>query len=248
MKLTEIGEAWLPKIEAALEAVADVLDGMSSAKGALHGRIRIKLPTTLTLFYLTDVLFDFQSRHPGIVLDLVLHDRLVNPIEEDFDLVIAGIPGTFPNVLEKSLCMSRRVLTASPEYLHQRGFPRDIDDLGAHDLLHFAPMGTCWIFLNQEGLRSVDVKPKLIASDGQVVLAAALAGKGIALLAQYTVTPAIVEKKLVHVLPEFELQNHRLRAIIPEKKADLPRIQELVDHLKMALNPVPPWEKAWTQM
>lgn len=245
VKLTEVGAAWLPKVEAAIEAVADVLDGMSTVKGMLHGRIRIKVPTTLTMFYLSSVLFDFQSLHPGVVLDLVLNDRLVNPMEEDFDLVVAGIPGSFPGAVEQALCRSRRVLCAAPSYLDRQAGPRSPADLADHDLLLFGPMGSSWNFESSAGPVTVHVKPKLIANDGQVLLAAALAGKGIALLAQYTVAPAILDRKLVEVLPGFELEQHALRAIIPADKADLPRVQGLVSHLRSALNPVPPWEQVW---
>jgi len=246
VQLTELGAAWLPRVESALESVGDVLDGLTASKGALHGPIRLKVPTTLTLFYLSSVLFEFQSQHPGIALDLVLNDRFVNPVEEEFDMVLAAIPGTFPGAVERSLCQSRRFLCASPDYLAQHGAPRQPSDLGRHPILLFGPMGTCLTFQPARKSRaplSVDVEPKLTANDGQVVLAAALAGKGVAVLAQYTVTPSLLEGKLVRVLDDYELQTHWLRALVPASKAELPRIRKLIDHLRAHLNPTPPWDK-----
>lgn len=243
VRLTEAGAAWLPKVESAVRGMNDVLDEMISVKGEIHGPIRLKVPTTLALFYLTDVLMDFQTRHPGVTLDLVLYDRLINPNEEDFDLAVAGIPGGFPDVLERTLCRSRRLLCAAPEYLRSKGIPKVPHELSLHDLLLFGPMGTCWVFNGPDGEKTIDVEPKLTANDGQVVLAAALAGKGIALLAQYTVAPAIAEGRLVQVLEGFELPHHWLRAMIPSKKVRLPRLDALVSHLKEALNPMPPWEE-----
>lgn len=72
---------------------------------------------------------------------------------------------------------------------------------------------------------------------------AALAGNGIALLSAYLAAPAIAQGTLQRVLPDFPMTDLWMKALMPENRAQVARVQALVGWLRQALSPVPPWER-----
>ncbi len=92
-----------------------------SATDRIEGQLRIKCPTTLAILNFGEILNDFQVAHPGIAIDLVLIDRSVNPVEEDFDIAIGAMPASYANVIDEPLSPYPRVLCAAPAYIDARG-------------------------------------------------------------------------------------------------------------------------------
>lgn len=243
MVLTETGERWLQRVQSAVAELDEVLTGMARAGVDLEGHLRLKMPTTLTILYLGAIVSRFQFKHPRVSLDIVLADRPLDPIEEGFDVAVTVFPDSFGGVVDEPLCPLRRLICASPDYLAERGVPDHPRDLVAHDTLNFQPSGPVWSFQSAEGPISVEIRPKLSANDNQVLFAAAREGNGIALLSSYVAGPALRDGSLVQVLEAFPVTDLWIKALIPENRAQIPRIRTLVGFLKDGLSPVPPWER-----
>lgn len=242
MALTETGERWLTRVRSAVSELDEVLAGMARAGADLEGHLRVKMPTTLTVLYLGAIVSRFQAEHPRVSLDIVLMDRPLNPVEEGFDIAVSVFPDSFKGVIDEPLCPLHRLLCAAPRYLAARGTPEHPRDLLHHDTLNFLPTGPVWSFQSVEGLVSVEIRPKLSANDNQVLLAAAREGNGIALLSSYVAGPALRDGSLVQVLGAFPIGELWIKALIPESRAQVPRVRSLVAFLNEALSPVPPWE------
>jgi DNA-binding transcriptional LysR family regulator len=177
-------------------------------------------------------------------MEIVLADRVVNPADEGFDVAIAAFDATFSDVVDIPLCPLRRVLCASPDYVSRRGQPAHPRDLIAHDTLSFAPTGSIWSFNGPQGPATVEVSPRISANDGQVLLRAALAGNGIALLSEYLTAPRLATGELVPVLQAYELPELWVKVLIPEARMQVARISALVEFLKASFSPGPPWSAA----
>lgn len=243
LTLTDVGDRYLPTVRELVRQVDDTLAGMARASGELEGHIRVKVPTTLGVLYLSDILNDFLRSQSMISMDIVLADRSVNPIEEGFDIAIGALPELYGRVQDRPLCLMKRRLCAAPAYLERKGTPQHPGDLVDHDCLVFTTSGARWEFQSQQGLIGIDVRPKLRTNDGAAISQAAISGSGIAVLTDYLAAPAIQAGQLVEILQPFEVPDIWLKALVPANRIGLPRIRMLLDWLEQNLKPVTPWEK-----
>ncbi|MCY1165580.1 MAG: LysR family transcriptional regulator [Pseudomonadota bacterium] len=243
LTLTDVGDRYLRTVRDVIRQVDDALTGMARASGGLEGHIRVKVPTTLGVLYLSDILTGFLRSQPMISMDIVLADRSVNPIEEGFDIAIGARPELYGRVQDRPLCLLNRRLCASPAYLERRGTPLHPGDLVEHDCLVFITSGTRWEFNSEQGMIGIDVRPKLQTNDGAAICQAAIAGGGIALMADYQSGQALRSGELVEVLQPFEVPGIWLKALVPSNRIELPRVRMLLDWLEQNLKPLTPWEK-----
>jgi len=142
LALTDIGERYFPRYQILVGEVEDAINGAAASPGRIEGHLRIKCPTTLTILNFGEIINDFQAAHPGISVEIVLIDRSVNPVEEDFDIAIGAMPASYANVIDEPLSPYPRVLCAAPSYLATRGEPKHPIDLIGHDCLTFQTTGS----------------------------------------------------------------------------------------------------------
>ena len=242
LTLTDVGERYLRTVKDAVRQVDDALAGMARASGELEGHIRVKVPTTLGILYLSNLLTQFLQGQPMISMDIVLADRSVNPIEEGFDIAIGARPELYGGVQDVPLYPLGRRLCSSPAYLARRGAPQHPADLESHDCLVFTTSGPRWEFESAQGLMGIDVHSKLRTNDGGAIYKAALAGSGIAVLPDYLTEKALRKGELVEVLEDFRIPDIWLKALVPASRIELPRIRMLLDWLENNLKPLPPWK------
>jgi DNA-binding transcriptional LysR family regulator len=245
LTLTDVGDRYLPTVRELVRQVDDALAGIARASGELEGHIRVKLPTTLGVLYLSDILNDFLRSQPMISMEIVLVDRSVNPIEEGFDIAIGALPELYGRVQDRPLCLMKRRLCGAPAYFARKGTPQHPRDLVDHDCLVLTTSGARWEFQTQQGLMGIDVRPKLRTNDGAAICQAAISGSGIALLADYLAAPAIQTGRLVEILQPYEVPDVWLKALVPTNRIELPRVRMLLDWLEQNLKPMTPWEKTW---
>jgi len=240
LSLTPAGERLLPSFQRLVGELEELIGGHGAPpERGIEGHLRIKGPTTITSLLLAGIFSDFHSRHPGLTLDIVLLDRSVNPLEENFDLVIGALPASFPNVIDVPLCPYPVVVVASPSYLQEHGTPQHPTDVTEHKCLTSVLLGTTWLFERSPGTLSVEVRSKMHANDGRVLREAARRGNGIAPLPRFLVEEDLRTGTLVQVLEEFPVPVFWLKALVPRIKMNKPAVSELVAYLKMRMHPNP---------
>ncbi|MDO9280170.1 MAG: LysR family transcriptional regulator [Polaromonas sp.] len=243
LTLTDVGDRYLHTVRQVIGQVDDALAGMARASGELEGHIRVKLPTTLAVLYLSDIFNDFVKSQPRISMDIVLADRSVNPIEEGFDIAIGALPELYGRVQDKPLRLMKRYLCAAPAYLERMGTPQHPGDLVDHDCLVFTTSGVRWEFQSPQGLMGIDVRAKLRTNDGLALCEATIAGTGIAVLADYIAQAALDSGQLVEVMQPYSVPGIWLKALVPTNRLELPRVRMLLDWLEKKLDPDTPWDK-----
>ena len=239
LSLTDVGERYLPAVRRLIREVDDTLAGMARANGDIEGHIRVKIPTTLGILRLSDLLNRFIANQPLISLDIVLADRSVNPAEERFDIAIGARPESYYQVQDHPLCPIGRTLCAAPGYLKRAGIPKIPAQLIDHDCLVFATSGPRWEFMGPQGLVGVTIRPRLTSNDGMALCNATLAGQGVAMLSDYLAAPHLRCGQLVQVLPQMRLPDLWLKALIPTSRIELPRVQTLLQWLQLQLQRAP---------
>lgn len=244
LALTEIGEAYYQRaarIVADIQAAEQVVTDMQATP---RGRLRVTAPIDLSTRYLGAIVADFIAEHPDVTVELDATDRVVDLIEEGFDVAVRF--GQLPEstLIARKLTVLNAVLCASPAYLAKRGTPKSVDELEDHDKVLFAPSArtTGWTLLNGDQTYELGRPARFISNNLGAVRDVVLAGGGLAVVSEFMVACDIHEGKLVRVLPEWTSRPFDVQAVYPARQNLPPRLQLFLDHLAKALNP-PPWIK-----
>ncbi|HLB30127.1 MAG TPA: LysR family transcriptional regulator [Gammaproteobacteria bacterium] len=243
LKLTEAGERILPRYQRLVTELEDIIQNNRSAHKGSNGHLRIKAPTTVTTRYLGRLFCEFQAEHPGVSLEIAVVDRSVNPMDENFDLVIAAAPTSYANVVDIPLTPYPLVLCAAPDYLARKGRPLQPRDLVDHDCLTSILLGQSWTFEGPRGPLTVEIHSKLHVNEATVLLEATLLGTGVAVLPRFVAETNLQRGRLASLLEEFPLRRLWLKALVPNVKMHKPLINDLVQFLQSRMQSIPPWER-----
>ncbi|MFG0393025.1 LysR substrate-binding domain-containing protein [Pseudomonas sp. zbq_4] len=239
--LTDAGQNWLNRVKLLLADADDVMSALTDSQEGLQGPLRVKMPTTLTILYLSDIVARFQKKHPKISLEIVLTDRPVNPAVEGFDVALGAFGTSYKDVTDFALCPLRRYLCASPEYLASAPELNHPKDLQNHTTLSFQPTGNNWAFEGKEGPVQVTVAPSINANEAHLLYTCALAGNGIAILPEYLAIPAFRDGTLVNVLKQYAPLDYAIKAQVPAARVLVRRITSFISFLQESFRPEPPW-------
>ena len=206
--LTDAGAAYLEQI-ARLLSDLDEADGSVSDAGAEPvGPLRVSVPVTFGRLCVGPHIADFLRAHPRVSLELVLSDAHVDLAAQRIDVALRiGTPEQHPGLIVRPLAAHRRFVVASPQYLACHGTPARPEDLALHECLRFAYQAGAqrWSFLRQGQEQGVDIQGRLAANNGDMLREAALAGCGIALLAQWLVGDDVRAGRLQRLFADYEI-------------------------------------------
>lgn len=244
LALTEIGEAYYAR---AAQIVADVAAAdqlVTDMQASPRGRLRISAPIDLSARYLGAIIAEFTSAHPDINVELDASDRVVDLIEEGFDLAIRF--GALPqsSLIARKLGSFEVVLCASPAYLARRSTPTTIEDLDDHDRVLFLPTARTsgWTLVNGEATYELGPPARFSSNNIMAVRDVVLAGGGISVLAEFLLACHPTEGCLVRVLPAWAGPRIDIHAVYPARQNLPPRLTLFLDHLARSMSP-PPWAR-----
>ena len=244
VSLTPTGRQYLPGVQRVIADLDGLMADARETAPRLQGHIRVKLPTSIAVLHIGELLHGFQRQYPLVSLEVMALDRPVNPVDEGFDLALTLMPHSYGGVVEEALCAIPRLVCAAPDYLARHGTPRHPRELARHAILNFLPTGNTWEFSSSAGEVRVLLHPRLASNEAQLLYAAALAGNGIAVLGAYLAAGAVADGRLQPLLTDFPMADLWMKALIPESRLPVERVQALLAWLRDALQPVPPWEAA----
>lgn len=241
--LTESGQLLVADMQPAFERISGSYSAARDLVGKPRGLVRVTAPVALGRQHLAPCVADFLKRFPDIHIELELTDRFVNFTNEGFDLAIRHTNVVPETHVAWVLCETRSVLVASADYLARRGVPAHPNDLTAHDcLLYLGNHAGSWTFA-RTGKRKptervgVNITGSLKANNSEVLRDALLAGLGIGLLPDFSLTPSPTagHPPLVQVLPDWQVQGFfgdRIYALRPWSSQVPKAVQCLVEHLR----------------
>jgi DNA-binding transcriptional LysR family regulator len=184
LSLTPEGEVFLSRCRDILASIEASEAELSTRTASASGLLKVSVPVSFATRHLAPLWSDFLAAHPRLTLDVQLADRVVDLVDEGFDLAvrIARLPDS--SLVSRKLASTRLVLCAAPSYLRRRGTPRHPDDLAAHDVIGYSLLATPgqWLLQGPGGPVTVKTKPRLWTNNGDTSVAAAVRGAGIDLL------------------------------------------------------------------
>ena len=234
LSLTESGQAFYGR---AVQLLHDLQEAEQEAsKAAITPRGTIRLTTSLNFGtrQVTPAIAAFVARHPGVKFDVQLSDRIVDLVEEGFDLAIRIGGGGSDNVVARKLGETRLVACASPEYLARHGTPATPQDLARHDCFTYeyaSPRGQ-WRFRGRDGREeTVRVSGPVHSNSGDLNAALAARGAGVAFEPDFIVADELRAGRLVELLPECAAASSPIYAVYPTRKHLSAKVRLFVEHL-----------------
>lgn len=236
MSLTPEGERFLDRARRILADLDEVMAG-SEGEGPLTGALRVTATNDLGRLRIVPLLDSFMRAHPGVTLELLLSDRLVDLVEGGFDLALRTGPLRDSELTARLLLRGRKQVCAAPAYWDRMGRPAHPQDLARHNCLVLSPPGerqANWTFREGEKRLKVRVGGDRQVNDGQTLRDWAVAGAGVVLKSGFDVAHDIAAGRLEPVLEGFTTEATNLYAVSPRLHGSR-RVQALVEHLSRGL-------------
>ena len=244
LSLTDSGEALYERARAILADVAEAEAVSSSSTLRPQGRLRINAPLSFGLLHLAPCWPRFARRHPEVELDVSLIDRVVDVVEEGFDLAIRISRAGSSTHAARRLASSRNVVCAAPEYLRAHGAPRTPAELAQHACIVYAYVGAEWHLQDDDGKpHSVRVRSVMQANNGDTARVAALAGLGIVWQPTFLIGPDLRAGRLVPLLPGYRVPDIDVLAVYPSRRHLSAKVRAMIDFLAEEFAGVPPWDR-----
>jgi len=244
LSLTESGEALYERARAILADVDEAVAVSSASTLSPQGRLRINAPLSFGLLHLASRWPRFAQRHPQVELDVALIDRVVDVVEEGFDLAIRISRGGSTAHAARKLATSRNVLCASPGYVREHGAPATPADLARHACIVYEYVGSEWTLLDADGrAQAVRVRPVMQTNNGDTAAAAARAGMGIVWQPAFLIGADLRAGRLVPLLPGWRVPDIDILAVYPSRRHLSAKVRAMIDFLADEFGGVPPWER-----
>ncbi len=247
LSVTEAGEIFYARCKSILDDVAETEGLVSSASVEPRGRLRINAPVSFGILHLAPLWPEFMRRHPEVELDVALSDRVVDIVDEGYDLAIRISRAGSTNQAARKLATSRNILCASPAYLARCGYPAAPSDLMEHRCIgySYAVTGDEWQLIDRESkVHTVKVNCHMRSNNGDTARAAALAGQGVIWQPTFLIGDDLRTGKLVQILPEYRLPDIDVLALYPSRRYLSAKTRAMIDFLVDAFGGVPPWDRA----
>jgi DNA-binding transcriptional LysR family regulator len=221
LRLTDAGRGYVASCRRIIEDIAEAERTAAGEYRAPQGELIMSVPATMGRTHALPIIVEFLRTFPNVRVRMQLTDRLVNLLEENFDLAmrVSELPDS--SLIATRVGLIRRVVCASPAYLKRRGAPKKPADLTSHDCVAFegyegSTVGK-WEFV-RPSRQTIEVSSPLVLNNGEAAVSAAVAGIGITQAYSHQVDELVKSRALVTLLEEFEPAPIPVSLIYPSQR------------------------------
>lgn len=220
LSLTEAGQRYFDYVSQAHRLAKQGVEAVSELQGAPRGRLKITAPMTFGVLHIAPLLAEFLSLYPLIDIDLSLEDKMVDLVNDGFDLGIRIGHLPLSNLVAKRIAPCKSILCASSLYLQHHGTPTKPSDLVEHNCLQYSYFrgGSEWTFDSGSERYKVHPKGNLLINNSEAIRQALISGLGVAQLPTFIVSRDIKAGRLEPILSSYLLPEHAIYAVFPERK------------------------------
>ena len=243
LSLTDTGMDYAERCRQILADVNDANAAASAGSTETSGRLKINAPLTFGNLQLAPLWGEFLKLHPKVELDISLTDRIVNLVDEGFDMAVRIHAQPDSSLITRPLANDRMLLCASPRYLAAAAPVHKLSDLENHSVMAYSwwSGGDTWTLHDTQGKpQSVITRPRLHANSGDTCRAAALADQGVIFQPGFLVANDIRLGHLVQLLPELHGPDIAVCAVYPSRRHLPGKVRAMVDFLIAAFQ-TPTW-------
>ena len=236
VSLTQAGQQFLAEIEPAVGAINQAVETVNTHRDKPAGSLRINSSAGAARRILAPIILEFVRFYPDMQVDLVTEDCPIDIVAEGFD---AGVrPGdTVPaDMIAVHLEPAQRfAVVGAPTYFEDRATPKTPQDLLTHTCIRARmPSGGMyrWEFEQDGRMITLDVPGQLTLDDASLTLEAALAGAGLAYLAEWWIGESVCDGRLHRVLESFIPTSAGLCLYYPSRRYQPAGLRALISFIE----------------
>ena len=245
IKLTTEGQLYWKECKLALEQIAEAERAITGAQTVPSGRLRVSVSAAYGAYRLMPLLPKFTEAYPQIDLEISVSDKIIDFVEEGFDLAIRlGIPQDsrlVAHLLEKAPLG----IFCTPDYVNKRGRPESLGELGDHDCIQYVSPNTGrpmqWLFTDENAVPVellVDSKMRVL-NDVLGCIAWLNAGGGLFQTYRFAAAAALQRGELLEVLQHHGGRSRQFSILYPQNRHLSARVRTFVDFLRAAVSAQP---------
>lgn len=232
IRITEEGAMLLRSVDRILAEIDEVRETLAESSTHPRGTLHVTAPVALGRSVRPGIC-EFQKKYPSVSIDLYLTDRIVDILEEGYDVAIRTGPLPDSQMIAKKLAPDQYRILASPEYLEENGRPLVPNDLANHNCLVLGD-NSVWRFTNGDSEQAVRVTGTLSSNSTEMLIEAAMHGLGIVRISCMKTKDVIQDGKLIPVLDEYEVAGDTaIWALFPSSRHISPKVRTFLDFFAM---------------
>jgi DNA-binding transcriptional LysR family regulator len=236
LSLSDAGAEYLQRCVQILGELNDANAAISAKAVEAQGPLKVTAPLTFGIRHMAPLWGEFLKIHPKVELVVNLNDRVVDLIEEGYDLAVRIGNLASSSLIARRIAATRMILCASPRYLQRAAPIRELGDIARHDVMAYTYLATgdLWSFNGPGGDKTIQVHPKLRSNSGDTCRAAALADQGIVFQPGFLVGDDLTQGRLVEILPQYAGPEMDINVVYPSRLHLSHKVRAMVDFLSDA--------------
>jgi len=232
LSLTEAGRAYYERCSQILAEIAEADEAVGELQSTPRGVLRLNIAQALQPV-IGRTIAEYVARYPEASVDMTMTDRMVDLVEEGFDLAVRIPPVAAANLIVRRLTSFRLVLCGAPAYLARHGTPAVPSDLAAHNCLNYQyhPFGQDWRFTSGSGEVTVRISGNFRCNSAVALCAAAVRGQGLLLVPRFLVAEDLRAGRLVSLLSDLLPIEFGVEALYPHRRHLSAKVRAFIDLL-----------------
>lgn len=245
VRLSEVGETYYKECADMVASFNSLTEHMRDLRAKPTGKLRVQMLPGFAIGHFGSLLAEFTDLYPDIEVDVIVNDRVVDPIEEGFDLAFQMFPPLAESLIERKLFSVRRLFCASPEYLERHGAPRVPAELQAHKVALYEgyPSRNKWLFNGSEQVE-LNLTGQVRSNSVHLLRDYALTGACVVCLPTLVASADLLAGRLVPVLTDYSLTSFNFSAVYPATQRRALKVRSLIEFLVERISEEPEWDRA----
>ncbi|WP_375753570.1 LysR family transcriptional regulator [Vibrio sp. HN007] len=234
LSLTEAGERFSDYARNSVALAEDGFSALSHFQGKPKGTLKINAPMTFSRLHLVPFIKEFLENYPDIKVILSMDDKVVNMVEGGFDVGLRIGELQDSSLVARKLVDCKSVVCASPQYIEQNGRPETPADLSNHNCIYYSlfQAGVEWTFYQEKQKIKIEPRGNFIVNNSDAIAQVLLDGLGICQMPTFIVAEYLSSGKLVTVLDGYDLPEHAIYAVYPERKHLPEKVKVFINFMK----------------
>jgi DNA-binding transcriptional LysR family regulator len=248
LALTEEGERYFEQARRLLAEIAEAESALRRGEQQLSGWLRIAASVGYGRLKLMPLVKAFLADHPGVKIDLRLHDGFVDLVEQGIDVAVRIDELADSSLVARRIGSTRRLLVAHRGYL--RSLPkasrmlRQPEDLAGHNCVVYTEVAArnVWSFTAGPGASlpvgttsTVRVEGNLQTNSSEVIRASVLTGMGIGHSPTWLFDEELANGEVQRLLPDWEAVPVPIHLVTPRERRNSAKVKAFADYVARAM-------------
>jgi DNA-binding transcriptional LysR family regulator len=234
LTITEAGNQFYHYCANIVETGNEAYSMINDIQGKPSGTLKISIPPALGLHFLSPMISDFMLKHPDVMLDVELENKLVDVLKGGYDLVLRTAPLESSNLIAQKILSIKNVICASTIYLQTHTIPTTPQDLEQHHFATYRHTKKVEKIILQKNTEPeiVFIKNHFKSNSMDLIKKILLNNTCLSILPEFMIEKELTMGTIKICLPEYKLPESPIYAMYPERKFMQPKLKFFIELLK----------------